>query len=1300
MKTRKKSARFLSVVLSVVMLLSSMSVMAFAAHDPYLDSAILDQYNSIDKVDLELTQKASILLDMLDVMLEDEDIYIDIPLIGDINLRSTDEALDSIYDLTGNWLFGRLTVGDLVVLETNRDNISSVRRTTAGKTDVDVINSLVTYLGNCAPTLVGIIDDSFSWGIVKGFLPPEFRVIIDDLPGFLKETIWDLLHPVNDELMPSDITLDDLVQFMCDNQLGAEEGSERAIAMGFAGVMPGFDIDITQATGYRAMEEAIFHALNEFVVPLLNNELKNVIRDAVESNQADGGDLHTIINVDYVIEGYTFVDEKGLVEQLNDVFGVVVDKMLISGSFDWVLTTDEAAGTKTYLELLEQNLTGLLKLIIQKGGETEDVSGYSLEQLGDYIARVAVEQFVKHMDLQQGDTMERIAYLGLRELCASIIPENVYPDVPADATATGYRNAIIEIAADLGTFYLNNNIGLNCSMDTNASEFLTAFATWCLPYVDGLYDSTAYDDADNGWEKIDAILWEIIPKNLFSYDEMFRDAEGAGVESDLNLQSLVNYILDAIFAFDLGKIDAFFARSENSILNGSARQAIIDVVRNIINGAFTPTGADYCVPPVTTFEDVISVANLKTIASNLLVSLKDKQETLVPTAINLVTMLMGAADPQSLGDVALDISSRIYCENGTVPSGQTIRVSNLSDGVNSAWRNAAGTLTQDKMYEIELVALTNNAGLTTAAIPENTKIAANAHYDIAVSGTVAATTEVRFDLSYYILDEAGERLNTTPLVTSTYAHFYKESGNYDVTSAAIGETNRVSFDSFSTYLYTTDVYDASLFSIMATNNGVLIGNAVRDVRRAIVTGTLPTGLSANNPADGPIISIDAASLTVDSYGTVNPYVANIDPDLAQPYGIYDLDIAFEVCSSGSNSGTVTETRDHIIVIYNDFGLPGVLDDVMGANRQRADYLDTADAEWTAYQTAVSEGYALLHGNPNHSKMFADVTAPDGSANAYAAAVAAIEAAVAALDEKVKPTDAALLATLEASVTAQANVKREDYVLFTYDRWDNWYDHASGLVNSQTVAEGETAPAIPAFDLIYAEHMVELMYPRLIKKAVVKTHLASAIAAADEKIQAAYTTDSWADFAAALAAAKTVNEDTSATLLQTQVNNARVELMKSMRRLVRRVLLVADTGKDTVIDDTNMYIYGIAAQSTNIADFIDVAVDGLTFTCTTYNNASYIGTGSTVIVEDATGVDVVSYTVILFGDVNGNGIIDDADIAAVEAYVDEGEVSGFISSAEAFIAADVTWDGIIDDDDVDALYAHLDGEYIPQVNPNS
>ena len=94
-------------------------------------------------------------------------------------------------------------------------------------------------------------------------------------------------------------------------------------------------------------------------------------------------------------------------------------------------------------------------------------------------------------------------------------------------------------------------------------------------------------------------------------------------------------------------------------------------------------------------------------------------------------------------------------------------------------------------------------------------------------------------------------------------------------------------DSFPTYLYMTDIYDAAVFSIMATNNGSLLGNAAKDIRRAVVTGTMPAELSANNPESGCIVCLDAASLTVDAYGSVNPYVLDRDPDNPQPYGIYD-----------------------------------------------------------------------------------------------------------------------------------------------------------------------------------------------------------------------------------------------------------------------------------------------------------------------------------------------------------------------------------------------------------------------------
>lgn len=209
-------------------------------------------------------------------------------------------------------------------------------------------------------------------------------------------------------------------------------------------------------------------------------------------------------------------------------------------------------------------------------------------------------------------------------------------------------------------------------------------------------------------------------------------------------------------------------------------------------------------------------------------------------------------------------------------------------------------------------------------------------------------------------------------------------------------------------------------------------------------------------------------------------------------------------------------------------------------------------------------------------------------------------------------------------------------------------------------------------------MVELMYPRLIKKAVVKTHLASAIASADEKIQAAYTTDSWTDFAAALAAAKTVNEDTSATLLQTQVNNARVELMKAMRRLVRINFLEAldDT---VVIDNSTLFITGFATECTDIEEYVIVVEsyeNNYYIDYVQYDSASdYYGTGSEVTVYDENDEPIVTYTIVVSGDVNGDGRITSSDIDVYDNYFGNSQSTAFDELA-FFVAGDVNNDGII------------------------
>lgn len=1282
----KNIRKILAVLLSAVMVLGTVSVAASAAYSPYLDSAIIGQYNSIDKAELTTVQKASLILDDLDDMLEKEDIFLDIPVIGTIDLTSVDAALDSIYSITGNWLFGSLTVGDLVVLENNRSAIASVRRASADKTDLDVIASLVDYLAECAPTLLEMFDDGFNWGIVHGFLPPEFRMIIDDFNGWLDELIWDLLHPVNGEAMPENPTLDYFVQFLCDNQLAGKRPDE----MGFEGVMPGFEVNIESDSAYSVIEEGIYEALNAFIVPVLNSSLKTVIREAVEANQADGGNLHELVDCNYVIERYEFDEELGLVEQLNDVFKIVVEEMLLEGKSEWISTARGAELGKSNVETLTYNLEVLLKQIIVAGGETENVDNYNLKELGDYIARVAVEQFVKHLDFEERDTMEKIAYEGLRELVVRFVPEVTYPDMPSGTTSAQYRDAIIEMGADIACYYLNANLGLNCPVSSTADEFISAFIAWCMPYINGLFDDTEFNDAENGWDKLDAILWQFIPKEWINYTEMFDN----GTADDLTVKTLINYIFDTVFAMDINGLFVFFDHIEGGALNESVRDVLIDFVGGILNTAFYVTDDNdnksgiVDLDEITTFEAIINpLSNANNIISGLLKSLAQRPE-LQETTLNLVVMLMGLADPQSLGDLDIDLASRINCTSGSVPSDTKMRITNYSDGVNSGWLPVGATaIDQDKMYEIELVGLTNNAGLT-ASVPAGTKIAANGYYDVAVSGTVTAATEARLDLSYYILDEDGARINNgTPLVKSVYTHLYTASSNYDLTSAEV-TANNVTFEDFSTYLYTTDVYNVSLFSILATNKSGLITSAV-DVKRAIVTGTLPTGIAAHAPANGSIVHIDDSSATSATYGTVNPYVSTItDPDAEQPYGIYDVNIQFEVQGKGLFGNTTTgtsEARNHKIVIYNDFGLPGVLGDVMGANRQRVDFADDATTEWNNYLGAVSDGFALLNGNPDHGKMFNDVDADlEGVQNEYYVKVEAINAAVEALDAKAKATDSAKLAALNAEIAEYEAVDSDNYILFTYDRFEEAYDRAASLANSQVAPEGEedtfVAPSIPVFDLVYATQQLNLWGGRLIQKATNKTQLINLVDEAEDLIESAYTAESWAAFEIALDAANDLIA--SNTALQTEVNDARIELMRAINGLKPRYL--NPTNSSVVIDSINNLIYGITAGSSEIYDFVEEVIGYDELECT--YTGSFIGTGAVVNVYDLENDEpVATYTVLLYGDVNGDGMINTTDAMAISTFINGGNT--LIEEGNLYYkAADVNFDGIIDSNDRSLILA--------------
>lgn len=118
---------------------------------------------------------------------------------------------------------------------------------------------------------------------------------------------------------------------------------------------------------------------------------------------------------------------------------------------------------------------------------------------------------------------------------------------------------------------------------------------------------------------------------------------------------------------------------------------------------------------------------------------------------------------------------------------------------------------------------------------------------------------------------------------------------------------------------------------------------------------------------------------------------------------------------------------------------------------------------------------------------------------------------------------------------------------------------------------------------------------------------------------------------------------------------------------------------TVIDARNKYIYGITAGD-NIEDYLKVNNGSFELVA---NSSGYTnGTGATVKVKNASGTVVDTYTVIIFGDVNGDGAITATDGNTVKAISLGGE---FEETTKVF-AANVNGDGGITAADANTIKA--------------
>lgn len=209
----KKSTKLLSVILAVVMIFSTMSVMAFAAKTKYQTSdnlTALDAYSPDGAVTrLSTEERMSVVFDFLDVTLAAANIN-----MGDvintaglrlvIDLRSVNAlcgTIDSAQALLNNGLV-KLVKGLLGIVKD-----ADLKKWKSGMTreknaQLDIVNGIATLLNDNAGLVKKVINDGkLDVGIIGNFVDISgVNKYLSDLPGMLKGLVYPMFARVDDDM--------------------------------------------------------------------------------------------------------------------------------------------------------------------------------------------------------------------------------------------------------------------------------------------------------------------------------------------------------------------------------------------------------------------------------------------------------------------------------------------------------------------------------------------------------------------------------------------------------------------------------------------------------------------------------------------------------------------------------------------------------------------------------------------------------------------------------------------------------------------------------------------------------------------------------------------------------------------------------------------------------------------------------------------------------------------------------------------------------------------------------------------
>ncbi len=1197
-----KSKKLLSLLLATIMVFSTFAVGASAAYADYKDDAITG-YDSIDKPIFTTEQLASIALDAIDAMLADlDETSFKIPVLNvAIKFSSIDVALDSLEDIYngGVWNTAKAIAGEVgkeltfAALNTNPNGnfaANGCRRTTPGKSDVDVLYSVLAFVNDNSSLLAKYGYGTLDLGpTLTGLLGSSIEEYLD-APNLIKGLLYDLAYDddapdyVEYEDLAVKPTIDSMLQIIIDDLLvdledELEESFEYGITYDFSNL-----IDIDNGSFYDQFESVLQFAYNNFLVPWGNTKIKEWIYDLAEAEydesqkiyrydyDADGNQLFNedgtpvmvkvgyymddtayfqnlrkapniydadaksvyeaniengtfneladIINLNYVIPKHNFQPGEQFFGNFNNIMKEWLDVMVTAKSPELVW---EAGSNDMIITNLFNNAKKLLKVYGERflgdkitipSDEVID-SMQSLEDAVLYFGKDAISRYATNILLPDDvNTVREIVAYALCELIADLVPEeNVYAKLRSGELNPKTDEGWQAVLAIVARYYANAFTNMNIPAGLGFEATITHAVTWALNnYGSILYYTSQIDPNATAWQKLDEVLFTLIPMNWLPATLRVVNDNGQ-VESKPVTGSqflLLDFILGNLLDLRIEHIFDLFARNTSGGLNGTMSNMLISLVTNILNAIIPgaiPTG-------LTNFDSIATNNTLGAIIKGLLSGLYSVKDNLIPGALPLVNMILGLTGEQELEDPTINYEDVIISTTHSL-AGTEFVVRNNSTGVNTGYTDKNGVFHQDALYQIKIKSITTNVSGVSVTYTANTVLNGGESKTFPVTGSLSADGLVRFAVTYEILNEYGESLTAEPI--TTYQFTYVASKVTDEDADAISYKEQQTANGLEAIpVQFVDGYEVGVNNHYIANNPVnFIGssrgwgaienlsfdygrtttdeNSAQNVQATTtITGfssTMPEGILVQDADFEPIVtqyggyigSIDFADVVVPQVEVTDDEgnTKTVDADLADYAGTYNVALNLNVTETWAGMGSQNFTVARKIVIFNDYNLPSIVSSALGSNRQENNfassgtftYVETdedgnettytvnAANAWDNYLNALTAAQAIVLLPKTEANFRADV---------YEAAATNLKRAIADLDACAEGAGVdSLVSALEAVEGNNEDLvytddgytffADADYVLYTYNRYKTHRDRVKSLIDSQIIPEpGEDA----------------------------------------------------------------------------------------------------------------------------------------------------------------------------------------------------------------------------------------------------